>query len=154
RPAPAGIPALKAAFGKAADAWSAVEFVTMGPVSLSLRPGRFNFFPDRRNAIQRGMAEVLADPDASRFEPERFRRSSAATQGLPALERLLFDEGAADALASGAETARRCIYGSAIALNLATIAKEVREGWGDKTSGALGAIVSGKGDPALFPDVG
>lgn len=153
-PAPAGVPALKEAFGKAADAWSAVEFVTMGPVSLSLRPDRFNFFPDRRNAIQRGMAEVLSDPETARFEPERFARSNAAAQGLPALERLLHDEGAADALAGGPESVRRCIYGSAIVLNLATIAKEVRDAWGDKTSGALGAIVSGKGDPALFPDVG
>ncbi len=153
KPAAAGVPALKDAFGKTADAWSAVEFVTMGPISLSLRADRFNFFPDRRNAIQRGMAEVLGDPDNARFEPERFAKSNAAAQGLPALERLLYDEGAADALASGAESAHRCAFGTAISVNLANIAKEVRDAWGDKTSGALGAIVSGKGDPALFPDV-
>ncbi|MEP9375634.1 imelysin family protein [Aquabacter sp. CN5-332] len=153
-PAPAGVPGLKAAFLKAADAWSAVEFVTMGPVTLSLRPDRFNFFPDRRNAIQRGMAEVLASTDTSRFEPERFARSNAATQGLPALERLLYDEGADAALAGGPEASVRCMFGSAIAVNLATIAKEVRTGWGDRATGALGAIISRAGDPALFPDVG
>ncbi|TCT07665.1 imelysin family protein [Aquabacter spiritensis] len=153
-PSAAGVPALQEAFKTTADAWSAVEFVTMGPVSLALRPDRFNFFPDRRNAIQRAMAEILADPDTARFEADRFARSSAAVQGLPAMERLLYEDGAAAALAAGPEAARRCLYGRAIAVNLAAIAKDVRDAWGDGSSGALGAIVSGKGDPALFPDVG
>lgn len=151
-PSAAGVDTLKAAFLKTADAWTAVEFVTMGPVSLALRADRFNFFPDRRNAIQRGMAEVLASTDEGRFEAERFGKSNAAAQGLPAMERLLFEQGAADALAAGAEAKVRCQYGTAIAGNLAGIAKDIRAGWGDKTSGALGAVVSGKGDPVFFPD--
>ncbi len=154
KPDLAGASTLKAAFAKTADSWTAVEFVTMGPVSLSLRADRFNFFPDRRNAISRGMGEIIADADPARLEPVRFAQSSAAVQGLPALERLLYEDGAAQALAGGPEAAHRCAYGSAIALNLANIASEVRTAWGDRASGALGAIVSGKGDPALFPDVG
>lgn len=151
-PAVAGLETLKSAFGKTADSWTAVEFVTMGPISLSLRADRFNFFPDRRNAIQRAMAEVLSSTDDGRFEPIRFGKSNAAAQGLPALERLLFEPGAAEALVSGSEATVRCAYGAAIAGNLATIAQEVRTGWGDKSSGALGAVVSGKGDPVFFPD--
>lgn len=154
KPAEAGLPALKDAFTKAADTWTAVEFVTFGPASQDLRPDRFNFFPDRRNAISRAMAEVLADPDAARFAQERFAKSSAAAQGFPALERLLFEDGAGAQLTAGPEAARRCTYASAIALNLATMAKEIRTAWGDRTAGVLAAIVSGKGDPALFPDVG
>lgn len=151
-PAQEGLASLKAAFGKAAESWTSVEFVTLGPVSLSLRADRFNFFPDRRNAIQRAMADVLASTDDGRFEPMRFGKSNAAAQGLPALERLLYDPGAPEALVAGNEAAVRCAYGTAIATNLATIAQEIRSGWGDKASGALGAIVSGKGDPVFFPD--
>ncbi|GGF59222.1 hypothetical protein GCM10007301_18720 [Azorhizobium oxalatiphilum] len=154
KPDAAAVASLKDLFGKAADAWTAVEFVTLGPVSQNLRADRFNFFPDRRNAIQRAMNEVIADTDAARLEPVRFAQSSAAAQGLPALERLLFEEGAADALVQGAEAERRRAYGLAIATNLATIASDVRTAWGDRKSGVLGAIVSGKGDSALFPDVG
>ncbi len=154
KPEASGIPALKSAFSKTADSWSAVEFITMGPVTLSLRADRFNFFPDRRNAISRAMGEIIADADPARLEPLRFAQSSAAVQGLPALERLLFEDDAAAALVSGPEAAHRCAYGTAIAVNLANIASEVRTGWGDRNSGALGAIVSGKGDPALFADVG
>lgn len=153
-PSAAGIPALKAAYGATADAWNAVEFVTIGPVSLSLRADRFGFFPDRRNAIARGMADILGDGDASRLAPDNFHKVSAALQGLPALERLLFEDGAAAALVSGPEAPRRCAYGTAIARNLSTIAGEVRAQWGDRGSGLLGAIVSGQGDPALLPDPG
>ncbi len=154
KPEAAGVPALKAAYGKAADAWNAVEFITLGPISQDLRADRFSFFPDRRNAISRGMAEVIGDADAERLTPERFTKASAAVQGLPALERLLHEEGAAEALVSGAESARRCAFGVAIATNLAAIASEVRTAWGSPTTGVLGAIVSGKGDTSLFPDLG
>jgi len=154
KPEAVGVAGLKEAYGKAADTWNAVEFVTFGPISLSLRADRISFFPDRRNAISRGLAEIIGDPDPARLEPERFAQSSAAVQGLPALERLLYEEGAADALLAGPEAARRCALGTAIANTLSTIAREVRAAWGDRTSGALGAIVSGKGDPALFPDAG
>lgn len=152
KPDAAGVQGLKTAYGTAADAWNAVEFVTFGPISQNLRADRFNFFPDRRNGIARGMAEVISDPDAGRLTPERFVQASAAVQGLPALERLLYDEGAAAALASGAESERRCAFGVAIATNLATIAHDVRSQWGDAKSGLLGDLVAGKGDPTLFPD--
>lgn len=152
-PNAAGLPALKTAYGQAGDAWNAVEFITFGPVSLALRADRFAFFPDKRNAVSRALAEAVADPDADRLRMERFAQSSAAAQGLPALERLLFEAGAADALAGGPEAARRCAVGTAIATNLATIAGEIRDGWGNRTQGLLADIVAGKGDPSLFPDV-
>ena len=126
----------------------------MGPVSQSLRADRFNFFPDRRNAILRGINEILADPDGKRLEPDKFPQSSAAIQGLPALERLLFDPEEAQALRTGEQAARRCALGSAIAVNLATIATELRTAWGDRSAGLLALVASGKGDPALFPDAG
>ncbi|MGU3496263.1 imelysin family protein [Xanthobacteraceae bacterium A53D] len=160
KPDASAVAGLKDLFGKAADTWTAVEFVTLGPASKNLQPDRFSFFPDRRNAIQRAMAEVIADPDAARLEPARFAQSSAAAQGFPALERLLFGDGATgasgaeDALISGAEAERRRAFGYAISQNLATMASGVRGAWGDRATGALGAIASGKGDPTLFPDVG
>lgn len=153
QPEAAGIAALKTAYGKAADAWNAVEFVTLGPISLSLRADRISFFPDKRNAIARAVAETITDPDAQRLQPERFAQASAAAQGLPALERLLFEDAAAAALAAGPESQRRCALGTAIAGNAANIAAEVRTAWGDRSGGLLAGIIAGKGDPALFPDV-
>ena len=151
-PSAEGVAELKARFAAVSQAWSAVEFITFGPVMLSLRPDRFNLFPERRNAVGRSVAELLADPTDERLQPARFFRLSAAAQGLPALERILYDEGAAAALVAGPETARRCELGQAVALNLATIAEEIRTGWGSRSEGLLAQLAAGKADPVYFPD--
>lgn len=151
-PSAAGVAELKARFVAASEAWSAVEFVTFGPIILSLRPDRFNLFPERRNAVGRSVAELIADPTDERLQPQRFFRLSAAAQGLPALERILYDEGAEAALVAGPEAARRCALGRAVALNLATIAGELRSGWGSRSEGLLAQLVAGKADPVYFPD--
>ncbi|MBS7541613.1 imelysin family protein [Ancylobacter oerskovii] len=152
KPDPAGVTLLKERFGAVSDGWASVEFITFGPVMLSLRPDRMNLFPERRNAVGRSVTELIADPTDERLKPERFGRLSAAAQGLPALERLLYDEGAEAALVSGAEATRRCAIGLAIATNLETIATEIRQGWGDKAGGLLAQLVAGNSDPVFFPD--
>ncbi|MFG1464114.1 imelysin family protein [Xanthobacter sp. DSM 24535] len=152
KPGPEGIGTLSADFRAVADAWAQVSFVTFGPVILALRADRFNMFPDKRNAVSRSIPELLADPDETRLQPDRFGRLSAAVQGLPALERVLFEPDAAPKLVAGDDAARRCALGTAIALNLATIAKDIRAGWGDKTTGLLAEVKSGKGDKVFLPD--
>lgn len=151
-PSTAGVAELKTRFAAVSQAWSAVEFITFGPVMLSLRPDRFNMFPERRNAVGRSVAELIGDPTDERLKPDRFFRLSAAVQGLPALERVLYDEGADAALVSGPESQRRCELGQAIALNLATIADEIRAGWGDRATGLLAQLLANKPDPVFFPE--
>ncbi|HEY9215104.1 MAG TPA: imelysin family protein, partial [Ancylobacter sp.] len=153
-PSVAGVADLKTRFAAVSQAWSAVEFITFGPVMLSLRPDRFNLFPERRNAVGRSVTELVADPTDERLKPERFFRLSAAAQGLPAMERLLYDDGADGSLASGPESQRRCELGQAIALNLATMAEEIRTGWGDRSTGLLAQLLANKPDPVFFPDPG
>lgn len=151
-PTAEGVKDLKARFAAVSDGWSAVEFITFGPVMLSLRSDRFNLFPERRNAVGRSVTEIIADPTDERLQPDRFFRLSAAVQGLPALERVLYDEGAEAALVHGQEAARRCQLGFAVAGNLATIAQELRAGWGNRTDGLLAQLAAGKSDPVYFPD--
>lgn len=151
-PSPEGVKELRARFTAVSEGWASVEFITFGPVMLSLRADRFNLFPERRNAVGRSVNELVADPTDERLQSQRFFRLSAAAQGLPAMERLLYDEGAEAALLSGPEAARRCEIGGAIARNLATIAQEVRDGWGDRSQGLLAQLRAGTSDPVYFPD--
>ncbi|MCS0501849.1 imelysin family protein [Ancylobacter mangrovi] len=151
-PSAEGVKTLKESFTALSLDWSGVEFVSFGPVMLSLRGDRFNFFPERRNAVGRSVAEIIADETDERLQPDHFFRLSAAVQGLPAMERLLYDEGADADLVSGPESKRRCALGLAIAGNLAKLAGELREGWGDRSSGLLGQLYAGKSDPVYFPD--
>ena len=54
-----------------------------------------------------------------------------ALQGLPALEYLLYGDGA-EALAKGAGAAAfRCRFAASIAANVAAMAKEIEQGWQD-----------------------
>ena len=110
-------------FRALADAWSRTGFFRDGPMGKAGRAARSTFWPARRNAVARGLAPLLKDEAAP--TPQSVRQASAAAQGLPALERLLFEDGGAAALAEPAG-ARRCLVGRLIAGNLADIAAAAR----------------------------
>ena len=126
----ASIEEVRAAFHAAADAWHDAEHLRFGPIESRLRAERLAFWPDPRNATGRQLAELLAGRDPATLTPEGFLRASAAVQGLPAVERLLFDQGAEAAFRKGGDDAvRRCQVFLAITRNAAAIAGEVQQEW-------------------------
>lgn len=146
-PSTAKLPELQTAFGRAQDAWEDIQHVRFGPVDWFFRSQRIAFWPDPRNTIGKQMAETLAKHAAGAVDTEALAKGSVATQGLPALERLIFGEDAAK-LAAGAESAYRCRYVVGIAANLAQIAAETRSAWregGDKAF-ATAMLETGKPD--------
>jgi predicted lipoprotein len=72
--------------------------------------------------------KILSDKDESATDPATLSGKSVATQGLQALEFLLFGTGS-ETLAIGDDF--RCRYGAAIAANLDVIANEISAGWKD-----------------------
>jgi predicted lipoprotein len=131
---------LQDAFGKAMDAWQDIQHVRFGPVDWFFRSQRFAFWPDPRNTIGKQMAELLSKHQSGSVDPELLAKGSVATQGLPALERLIFGDDA-DKLKSGADSAYRCRYVEAIAINLAQMAKETRIAWRDGGDKAFAAVM-------------
>ncbi len=83
--------ASREAFHDMMDAWMAVQHLRFGPSELFLRADRIQFWPDKRGVTGRRLSQLLAKPDPAALEPLRFAQGSVAIQGLPALERLLFD---------------------------------------------------------------
>ena len=129
-PATAAIDEVRSAFHAAADAWHGVEHLRFGPMESRLRAERLAFWPDPRNATGRQLGELLAGRDPAGLTPEGFLRASAAVQGLPAMERLLFDAGAEAALRkAGDDGVRRCQVLGAITRNVVAIAGEVQQEW-------------------------
>ena len=137
---------LKADFQTASDAWSAIEFVTTGPVSVSLRPDRIFFAPDKRNYVAKALAELAGKARDGDIPPEAMKAVSVAAQGFPALERILYEPG-------DGEPAIRCRIGSAIAQNLSGVAADIVREW-RSPEGPLAKLKAGQGDPVHFADPG
>jgi len=126
------IRALQAAFGKAMDGWESIQHVRFGPVEFFSRGSRIFFWPDPRNSVGRQLGELLTKKAAGDITEAAIAKDSVAVQGFPALERLLYDEGAAAKLATkAAEADKACAAARAIAANLATMARDMNAEWSE-----------------------
>jgi uncharacterized protein len=129
-PSDGGVDALQNAFSAMVRVWSAVNMVRYGPVAESFRYERIEYWPERKTEVGRAMSRLLSGDDP--ITADAMPGKSVAVQGLTALERLLYDQGAREKLASADEEARRrCAAGIAISGNVAAVAGEVSEGWSD-----------------------
>jgi predicted lipoprotein len=138
RPEAASFSGLRDAYLKAADAWSTIEFLHFGPAGVDFRFERISYWPERKNATGKALTILLGGKGEEGLEPARFARTSAAGQGLPALERLLFDEDAeARLLANDASSDRRRQVSLAIARNIEIIAGQILAGWRDGPDSVL-----------------
>ena len=82
---------LRDAFHDAMQAYLGIQHLRFGPVEYFSRAQRFHFWPQARGKIARAIETALGlDHDA--LVPDRFERSSAAVQGFPAAELLIFDD--------------------------------------------------------------
>jgi uncharacterized protein len=129
KPDEMGFEALQRAYLATADSWSQIEFLRYGPIGDEFRAERLSYWPERKNATAKALAELLEKDGVTDLAPDLFVKTSVAVQGLPALERLLFDDKAQTEMLSGMRKARRCALGQAIAWNVVMIAHDVRLGW-------------------------
>ncbi len=128
---------LRGAFADMLRAWAGVDFFHFGPIAQDGRYERFAYWPDVHGTGARQLRRVLASGDAKLLEPGALASQSAAVQGLPALETLLF-QGDSALLSEAAPDVFRCALSEAIAKNLETIATGAVAGWeGEKGWTAL-----------------
>ena len=113
------------AFHDMMDAWMAVQHLRFGPSELFLRADRIQFWPDKRGVIGRRLTQLLTAADPSALEAQRFAQGTVAVQGLPALERLLFDPPAER------ENPFVCDLAIRIGSNLQEISTGLRADWRD-----------------------
>src|SRR5690349_412343 len=126
KPDEMGFDTLQRAYLATADSWSQIEFLRYGPIGDEFRAERLSYWPERKNATAKALAELLQKDGVADLAPGAFFKNSVAIQGLPALERLLFDDKAQTEMLSGERKARRCAVGQAIAWNVLMIAHDVR----------------------------
>jgi predicted lipoprotein len=143
--------ALRTAYNKTCDAWARAQIVKTGPISVFLRYDRFAYWPEARNVTTRMLDALLKSRNPKDLSAETLAHDSVAAQGLTALERLLYDGDMPEALlkAPGDAGTWRVTVGNGIAVNLATIAKEVLAEW-TAPDGVRAMIAADKPWKAIF----
>jgi predicted lipoprotein len=125
-PSQANYDAAKLGFGMLAASWAHIEIVRTGPVIEQNRFERILFYPDRKSTGLKQVQAVLSKSDETATDAKTLATKSVATQGLGALEYLLFGTGS-DTLKSGNDF--RCRYSAAVAENVGNVAAEIAGIW-------------------------
>jgi uncharacterized protein len=128
-PSSASLEASRKTFASAVAAWSKVEILRFGPIVEDHRYERLFFWPDPKGLGERQIRDALAKRDESVTKPEALSAKSVALQGFPALEYLLYGDGAETLAAPSGDGAFRCAFARAVAANSEAIAKSVAEDW-------------------------
>lgn len=124
---PAAHDAFVGAFRRVAEAYASVDFLRFGPMLEGGRRERLFYWPDPRGFLARQLRLVLLNKDQAVLQPGMLAKQSVAVQGLPALEVLATDKNAP--LGPGEPARYRCELAHAIAVNVATVAGEIADGW-------------------------
>jgi predicted lipoprotein len=128
RSEPVSASGVEDAFGTTVRAWADVDFLRFGPMAQEGRYERFAFFPDVHGTGARQIRGFLVSQDEALLTPGAIARQSAAVQGLPALESLLFS-GKSALLQPAPPEPFRCALATAVAKNMQGIADEALAGW-------------------------
>ena len=135
---------LRDSFHDAMRAWLGIQHVRFGPVEYFSRLQRFHFWPQARGKVARAVVAALALDDAA-LSADRFARSSAAVQGFPAAERLLFD---GDRL----KNRDGCRLLRAVTGNLRRMADGIVAGWTGGETPFVRTVAEPGPDNGLFGD--
>lgn len=98
-------------------AWAPLDAYQFGPIEQQAAALTVNFFPDKKNFTGRALFQHLKRPEIEQGDPAIVAASSAALQGLPAVERLLFED------------LPTCPALVGVTGNLAQIAQNLYDGW-------------------------
>ena len=98
-------------------AWAPLDAYQFGPIEAQSAALTVNFFPDKKNFVGRALTGLLKRSEVEQGDPTVVAKSSAGTQGLPAIERLLYED------------IQTCPALVGVSGNLARIGVDLYDGW-------------------------
>lgn len=146
-PSDAALQASREQFKAAVTAFSRIEFVRIGPLTMGDRMERLLLWPDRKGISLKQVQQALANKDETAAKAETLQGKSVAMQGLTALEYVLFGTDAEQL--AGVEGAYRCSYAEAITTLMAALAHTIDAEWADP-KGISERLINPKPDAADF----
>ena len=125
-----GLEDTQTAFHAAMDIWQEIQPWRMGPMVANGRDQHIEYWPDKHGTAARQFRKLMFDKPAAYTNPEKLSGASAALQGFPALEEILFaDDHGEQMIAADEDGVFLCQYGTAIATNLGTLSAELQDEW-------------------------
>jgi len=125
-----GLEDTQTAFHAAMDIWQEIQPWRMGPLVANGRDQHIEYWPDKHGTAARQFRKLMFDKPTAYTDPEKLAGASAALQGFPALEEVLFADDHGDhMIAADEDGVFLCQYGTAIATNLGTLSAELQEEW-------------------------
>jgi len=117
---------LRAAFHQSMAAWQSAQHIQFGPITYFNWNFRLQYWPDDRGTSARQLNALIASQDETVLASDVFPRQSVGVQGLPALERILFDE---NTLSDFQNSSYLCLLSETIARNINEISTGVSQRW-------------------------
>lgn len=125
-----GLKDTQTAFHATMDIWQEIQPWRMGPMVANGRDQHIEYWPDKHGTAARQFRKLMFDKPAAYTDPIKLAGASAALQGFPALEEVLFANDHGDQMiAANEDGVFLCQYGRAIATNLATLSGELQVEW-------------------------
>lgn len=125
-----GLEDTQTAFHAAMDIWQEIQPWRMGPLVANGRDQHIEYWPDKHGTAARQFRKLMFDKPTAYTDPEKLAGASAALQGFPALEEVLFaDDHGDQMIAADEDGVFLCQYGTAIATNLGTLSAELQDEW-------------------------
>ncbi len=139
--------ASRKAFSATVNAFSLIELHRLGPMLTNNRYNKLFYWPDTRNAGERQLRKWLNEANNKSTALLTISQKSVAVQGLPALERLLFDKAAQSELTLSFNENSRCAVASAVAANITELATDINDAWLDSVGIQNRLLHPSKADP-------
>lgn len=90
----------RSAFHHTMDAWESIQHIRSGPIETMMRNYSMQFWPDKKNHVGKHLETLITEKNITQLTSDDFYSITVAVRGLPAIERLLFDDGSLEALDS------------------------------------------------------
>jgi hypothetical protein len=125
-------------------AWQKIQWLKVGAIVENDRLLRVQLWPDKNNAVSRGVNALIAEQFV--ISAEYVSGENLGAQGIPALEYLLFPETSNNSLLTATNRQKRCEVSSAIAQNLLNMSAAVTADWQATGGNYRAEFIAGTGD--------
>ncbi|MFQ3208600.1 MAG: putative lipoprotein [Colwellia sp.] len=136
--------ALQQSWREVMSSWQTIQWLKVGPIVENNRIFRLHYWPDSKDSVGRGVTNLLTTSEV--VNEEFIAKQSVGSQGLPALEQLLFTEVSQNGLLNASDKDKRCEVLIAISANVVTMTTEVNNQWQIAGGNYHAQLTQGTGD--------